>query len=73
MTQAEWLQEDVLNGRSRRLFPYPRLSPITVGNLEVDGAPPTTARLLLMTGHMQLTVSPVLNDAFTLQATTYSH
>jgi hypothetical protein len=66
MTQADWLQEDVLNQRTYRPFPYPRLSAITVGDLEVNGAPPEPAELS-HSAHMTLTASPIRDDTFTLQ------
>jgi hypothetical protein len=63
MTQADWLQEDVLNGRSERPLPYPHLSRITIRDLEVDGAPPTAA---VRVRHVSLSVSPIRGDAFTV-------
>jgi hypothetical protein len=70
MMQAEWLQEDVINGATNRPFRYPRLSPITVGDLEVDGAPPTRSRLFAQRfAALQppVSVGPIRGDTFTLR------
>jgi hypothetical protein len=69
MMQAEWLQEDVINGATGRPFRYPRLSPITVGDLEVDGAPPSAPRLFAQRFALvqpPVGVSAIRDDTFTL-------
>jgi hypothetical protein len=39
--EAQWLQEDITNTDTNRLFPYPRLATVTFARLVADQAPPS--------------------------------
>ena len=71
--EAEWLQEDPVDLKSRRLFPYPRLSNFSVGNLQVNDVTPAVATLKSrrMPARAGVTLIPgsIHDDQFTIAAT----
>jgi hypothetical protein len=68
---AEWVQEDVAYDRDR-LFPYPRLSAFTFGDLKVNGHEPSAKELFpdAMPARSRLILAPgrVAADQFTIGA-----
>jgi hypothetical protein len=72
---AEWLQEDVATTYgANRLLPYPKLSPITFTDLNVNGVTPVASQLLYRRRPVRsaktLVASPIHDDAFTVVPTT---
>lgn len=72
LEQADWLQEDIRNGKTGRLGPYPRLSTVRFQDLRVNGAAPDTVMLspdsLTDSAHLALIPSPVTGGTFFIGA-----
>ncbi len=69
---AEWLQEDELNLKTDRLYPYPQLSPVDFRELQVNGAQPTPAAMSALSmsagAKVAVTPGPFAGDAFTVDS-----
>jgi hypothetical protein len=67
--EAEWVQEDILNGKVKRAYPYPALAAVTFSRLTVDGSRPPAGHMLstwMVENGRNLGPGPVHNDEFTL-------
>jgi hypothetical protein len=72
---AMWMQEDVSNQATGKLFTYPELTPISFRELTVDSVPPAYTDMYsqwMSANGSSLAPSPLQHDSFTLRATTVS-
>jgi hypothetical protein len=72
---AEWLQEDVTNGDTNTVYPYPTLSTVRFTDLRVNGKPPRYGAMFadwMSLPHSMLAPGPLSGDAVQLRTATIS-